>query len=80
MTLQICSTDITVRTLLLLKLLHTKMTFTNMQFQVKLCLGFVTTKMASMFPLRVHRFHVSCYARFLYLFPTYLTLHPKIIK
>ena len=56
---QVCSNDITLRTLLLLKLLHSKMTFTNMQFQVVFCLGFVTTKMAAKFPLHVHRSSVS---------------------
>ena len=55
---QVCSNDITLRTLLLLKLLHSKMTFTNMQFQVVFCLGFVTTKMAAKFPLHMHIFLV----------------------
>ena len=78
MVLQASSANVTVRTLLLLKLLHTKMTFANMQFQVIVCLSFVTTKMASMFPLHVHRFHVSCYALFLHLFPTTLALDHEI--
>ena len=60
MVLQASSANVTVRTLLLLKLLHTKMTFADMQFQVKLCLSFVTTKMASIFPLHVHLFHMYC--------------------
>ena len=55
---QVCSNDITMRTLLLLKLLHSKVTFTNMQFQVVFCLGFVTTKITAKFPLHMHIFLV----------------------
>ena len=54
MVFQACSADITVRTLLLLQLLHTKMTFTNMQFQVRVGLRFVTAEVASIFSLHVH--------------------------
>ena len=51
---QICSHDITMRTLYFLELLHSKMNFADMKPKVKIAGCTVSTNMTRIFSLRMH--------------------------
>ena len=51
---QICSHDITMRTLYFFKLLHSKMSFADMKPKVKIAYCTVSTNMTRIFFLRMH--------------------------